>query len=77
MYKKETGNLNSRKGFTVLFIFLVLLVVIYAEVNAQSHDLQRIARLQKKAIELNGRIRPAVDPRLSEMIQQINNRQNK
>ncbi len=65
-------SFNSRKGFTVLFIFLVLLIVIFAQVNAQSHDIQRVARLQKKAIEINGRIRPVLDPRLGEMIQQIN-----
>lgn len=75
MFKRWSTNiLSARRGFTVLFIFLVLLIIVFAQVYSQSDDIQRVARLQRRAIEQNGEIRPIIDPRLGEMMQEINSR---
>lgn len=70
----SSKDTRSRSGFTVLFIFLVLLIIVFAQVFAQGEDIQRVAGLQRRAIEQNGEIRPIIDPRLGEMMQEINRR---
>jgi len=75
MIKKDNcQKLQNRRGFTVLFIFLVLLIILFAQVYSQSDDIQRIARLQRRAIEQNGVIRPVVDSRVGEMLEKIDSR---
>jgi Tfp pilus assembly protein PilX len=51
---------SSRKGFTLLFVFLSLIVVAFMGLFSQSAEIYQVLRMQKKVLRQNAIETPPV-----------------
>ena len=51
---RQMRMFNRRRGFTLLLGYVVVLLVVFAALFAQTHELSQLLAMQKKALAFSG-----------------------